>query len=477
MLMICLSDRGSSFQMLQVTDFHLDVDYSTHGDPAKMCHITNQLTGLGVELGRFGDYMCDSPETLVRYMMSEAKRLVPSPDLILWTGDNVPHLEGYDMPYVFNGISLATKILASTYPNATILPTFGNHDYAPANDFVEQSPLYQYAYDVWEEWLGNEQKKTFLQAGYYSHLLPGGRQEILVLNTNLYYALNEAAANFSDPTDPGGQFSFLEERLKAAADCRDILARKRSASAGCVHTVHLVGHIGPGAFERTPNITWFRPFYNDRLLALVERFSSSVGWMLFGHHHTDTFHIIRDSTGLPINVAWMCPAVTPWFSTLPGAGSNNPTFRVYDIDDQTGTIIDFTTYALNLAELNKGGNSSVRVEYRMREAYQLKSLASSEMSKLLERFEDDDSLFLQYIGYNSAGYNATMPVNEYRMAQLCSLRYADYQRYFECMANRDVGTTITTWSAPTTTKIAHNADHHLLIVVEALIVYRLVTSW
>uniref|UniRef100_A0A1I7X8C4 Glutathione S-transferase n=1 Tax=Heterorhabditis bacteriophora TaxID=37862 RepID=A0A1I7X8C4_HETBA len=26
----------------------------------------------------------------------------------------------------------------------------------------------------------------------------------------------------------------------------------------------------------------------------------------------------------------MSPAVTPWFSSLEGAGANNPSFRVYD---------------------------------------------------------------------------------------------------------------------------------------------------
>lgn len=54
--------------------------------------------------------------------------------------------------------------------------------------------------------------------------------------------------------------------------------------------------------------------------------------MIFGHHHTDTFHLIKDSKENNVQLALMAPAVTPWFSDLPGAGANNPTFRVYETD-------------------------------------------------------------------------------------------------------------------------------------------------
>lgn len=90
-----------ALRILQFADFHFDADYARDGDPARMCHVpeqstttTNTLTGQ--QLGPFGDYKCDAPVALVTNAVRSAARLLPDPDLILWTGDNVPHIEGYD---------------------------------------------------------------------------------------------------------------------------------------------------------------------------------------------------------------------------------------------------------------------------------------------------------------------------------------------------------------------------------------------
>ncbi|VDM77319.1 unnamed protein product [Strongylus vulgaris] len=47
-----------ALHILQLADFHLDVDYSINGDNLKMCH-GNDTTG--AKLGSYGDYMCDAP--------------------------------------------------------------------------------------------------------------------------------------------------------------------------------------------------------------------------------------------------------------------------------------------------------------------------------------------------------------------------------------------------------------------------------
>ncbi|CAJ0946364.1 unnamed protein product, partial [Mesorhabditis belari] len=442
-----------SLKVLQVTDFHLDIDYSINGDPKAMCHQAKKTRDSDAnQLGTFGDYMCDAPELLVNYVVSEAQRLVPNPDLILWTGDNTPHIEGYDMDYVLNGITKTTKLLFTAFPNVPILPTFGNHDYSPSNDFVEESSLYKKTYDtLWSEKVGAENRDRFLKGGYYQYRIPKTKQLVLVLNTNLYYVYNQAAGNFSNPFDPAEQFNYMEAALSAAKSCTSMRKNQRFGDADCANIVHIVAHIGPGAFERTPNITWMTPYYNNQFLAILEKYSSNVGWMIFGHHHTDTFHVVRDYTGAPFNVAWMAPAVTPWFSTLDGAGSNNPTFRVYQTDDNTGEILDFTTYSLDLEKLNANGNESAKVEYSMKDAYSLQSLHPQSISDLVDQFEKSDELFLKYITYNSAGWGVKLPEGKFKQAQLCSLRFADYERYFRCMET-DQSTITTTTKTYFTTK-------------------------
>lgn len=95
------------YQVLHLADFHLDVDYSIHGNKEKMCHDDGQQRN--ETLGQYGDYLCDAPKVrfvplrvinhsvqpLVQHAIDEAARLFPNPDLIIWTGDNVAHVEGY----------------------------------------------------------------------------------------------------------------------------------------------------------------------------------------------------------------------------------------------------------------------------------------------------------------------------------------------------------------------------------------------
>ncbi|KAK6021847.1 hypothetical protein OSTOST_12473, partial [Ostertagia ostertagi] len=98
---------------------------------------------------------------LVVHALDEAKRIFPNPDLIIWTGDNVPHVDNYSWDYVINVMNLTTSLLFSRFPNQTILPTFGNHDYAPANAFTSNSSLYSAMWDLWEDMLGPSEKVSF----------------------------------------------------------------------------------------------------------------------------------------------------------------------------------------------------------------------------------------------------------------------------------------------------------------------------
>lgn len=425
---LCLVLSSSALQILHLADFHLDVDYSVDGDNQHMCHNTTKPSQS--RLGPFGDYMCDSPKSLVEHAVDEAKRLVPSPDLIIWTGDNVPHVDGYDWNYVINAMNLTTTLLFSRFPNRTILPTFGNHDYAPANAFDKNSTLYSAMWEMWKGMLDENEKERFILGGYYKHLL--ANSTVLVLNTNLYYNINSAFVNFTNKDDPAGQFAFMESEMKSAMLCR------KNGTTYCSPTVHIVAHIAPGAFERTPNYTWFRDQYNERFLNLTVDYADVIGMMLFGHHHTDTFHLIKNSSGSTVQFALMSPAVTPWFSSLKGAGANNPAFRTYDVD-ASGQIHDIVTYYVDLDKLNTHKETPFVEEYAFKKAYNISGLIDTDsMSDLLERMKTDDELFQAYIKFNSVLWKPEVPEGVFRGGQLCSMEFADYPRYYECLSRYNV---------------------------------------
>ncbi|PIC27211.1 hypothetical protein B9Z55_019537 [Caenorhabditis nigoni] len=424
LLLLALPSAISAYQVLHLADFHLDIEYSINGDNTKMCHDDGQKRNQ--TLGPFGDYMCDAPKPLIQHAIDESARLFPNPDLIIWTGDNVAHIEGYGWEVVLDAVNQTTSLLFSRFPNQTILPTFGNHDYCPSNGFESESSLYTKTWELWKGKLGDENKATFLKGGYYKYRLPNATA--VVLNTNLYYSANKAYVNFTNKIDPADQFAFLETELENAEKCPNRI------SENCTSLVHIIAHIAPGAFEKTPNITWFRDEYNERFLNLTVRYANSIGWMIFGHHHTDTFHLIKDEKENVVQLALMSPAVTPWFSTLPGAGANNPTFRVYETDLYS-KVEDIKTYYINLDELNKNASTPFIFEYSFKDAYGIiGDITPNAVSDVLEKMKSNDSLFMTYINYNTAFWNPVMPVDEYKGAQLCSMEYADYPRYQTCLS-------------------------------------------
>ena len=124
----------------------------------------------------------------------------------------------------------------------------------------------------------------------------------------------------------------------------------------------------------------------------------------------------------------MSPAVTPWFSSLPGAGANNPAFRIYEIENTetykiqdikspslfTEEISHFRTYFVNLTDLNRG-NASFQLEYSFREAYNMTTeIDAMAMDSLLQKMKTDDSVFQKYLTYNSMGWNVTIPQHQFR---------------------------------------------------------------
>ncbi|CAI2354465.1 unnamed protein product [Caenorhabditis sp. 36 PRJEB53466] len=414
----------SGYQVLHLADFHLDIDYSVHGNNQKMCHEDGEQRN--ETLGEYGDYMCDAPKPLVQHAIDESARLFPNPDLIIWTGDNVAHIEGYGWEVVLDVVNQTTSLLFSRFPNQTILPTFGNHDYAPSNGFESESSLYLKTWDLWKEKLGDQNKDSFLRGGYYKYRLRNATA--VVLNTNLYYNANKAYVNFTNKVDPADQFAFLENELINAERCPNRIAEN------CTSIVHIVAHIGPGVFERSPNFTWFRDEYNERFLNLTVRYANSIGWMIFGHHHTDTFHLIKDSKENVVQLALMSPAVTPWYSDLPGAGANNPTFRVYETDAYS-KIEDIKTYYIDLNELNKNATTPFVFEYSFKDSYGITGdINADSMSVVLDKLKTDDKLFMKYIEFNTVYWSPVLPIGEYRGAQLCSMEYSDYPRYYSCLA-------------------------------------------
>ena len=77
----------------QVSDFHVDQNYSTEGLRSAYCHSVDTNTSKP-SLGKFGDRKCDAPWLLAVSAVEAMKKFKPDPDFILWTG-YVHHVTTY----------------------------------------------------------------------------------------------------------------------------------------------------------------------------------------------------------------------------------------------------------------------------------------------------------------------------------------------------------------------------------------------
>ncbi|XP_052833416.1 acid sphingomyelinase-like phosphodiesterase 3b isoform X2 [Octopus bimaculoides] len=413
----------------QVTDFHLDVNYSTHGDHTQMCH--NHATSphhdhhFKDNLSTYGDYSCDSPWALVSSAVSAMKSIEASPDFILWTGDSIPHIKDSEdsLDKVYEVIGNITRLLRSTFPNTTIYPTVGNHDAYPSNQMPDTAPGSDFYAQLltrshWAELLQPDDQAQFITAGYYSTLISTGFR-LISLNTNLYYSMNNFTLN---TTDPGGQFEWLQAQLELATQNKE--------------KVLLMAHVPPGIFERRAFLQWMRPDFNDQLVDILSNYSDTVDMQIYGHEHTDTFRLLYED-GVAASVMLMAPAVTPMNSTLPGVGPNNPGVRLYHYNRTSHRLLNYHQYYLNLSNIRPRVNHAVwQLEYRALEDLPLDNFSAAAFFELVSGFSfNKTSPFRRYLRYNTVSYQKDPIPDQCTLAEhVCAIMYPSMHGYMHCAA-------------------------------------------
>ncbi|VDN26115.1 unnamed protein product [Gongylonema pulchrum] len=157
-----------------------------------------------------------------------------------------------------------------------------------------------------------------------------------------------------------------------------------------------IRHIGDMTlvFERTPGFTWMVPEYNQRFIDITVKYARTIGWMIFGHHHTDTFHIIK---AIYLELA--------------------PSIHRFA----------FTTWMKALASSLMLRNIFVPETFS-------KSLNATSMNSILEKLKSNDSeTWQKYVEYNTVKWGVGLPQGIFRAAQLCSIEYPDLVAYNACM--------------------------------------------
>ncbi|QDZ18343.1 metallo-dependent phosphatase [Chloropicon primus] len=408
--------EARELRVLHITDIHLDLDYA-HGSNAlcarpPCCKRGGQRGGLpggaevdgrgerregdrgregrasagasnavaegGVGAGKLGSWNCDSPLALLHSALSAARSV--KPDIIVWTGDTLPHDSGKENL----GRELGRERALATISNATgafraafsdyfgvgqgelqpgneggeeftgkIFPVLGNYDFYPTHT-DPGSPGHNWlteslATGAWRDLLGSgEARRTFAHGGFYKSEIRlgatqgGARAYVIGLNTEVCHVKNYHA--FSHEVDAQEQLEWL----------RVTLSDLESTGAKAI----LIGHIPPGLWSGC----WGE--YSEVYEEIVSSYTGVIAAQLYGHQHSGSFRVFYDREreagkgdgflSRASGVAYVTPSLTPFKNLL-------PSFRIYTIaldgeeaggDQQTRRpmVTKFTQYFLDLVK-------------------------------------------------------------------------------------------------------------------------------
>ena len=163
-----LGHQPSTYRVLQITDWHLDLEYQPGTVKAKCgreicCHEENGIAIDGIGARKFGETTgCDLPYNSCQGQiewLKENLRGEMAPDLILWTGDSVSHdMQHMTEETILETLKKLTNLIQSNFPDVPLIVNIGNHDFEPANyqNFKESSSEYlQKVGTIWHESLGD----------------------------------------------------------------------------------------------------------------------------------------------------------------------------------------------------------------------------------------------------------------------------------------------------------------------------------
>jgi len=164
----------------------------------------------------------------------------------------------------------------------------------------------------------------------------------------------------------------------------------------------------------------------------------------------------------PVMSMFLAPAVTPWFSTMPGVGSNNPGIRLYKYSRRTRHIVDYTQYYLNLSAADTARLDNWTVEYRATEAYGISAVDAVSLSGVVRQFANDSQpsdLFGRYFLYNSVSYDLSNCTGQCKREQVCAASEVDIDKYSQCVNSPDWHRRHEYFDMSTTTKSHHHHGH------------------
>ncbi|KAL4710797.1 hypothetical protein ACJJTC_009346 [Scirpophaga incertulas] len=398
-----------------ITDLHYD---PFHNSPEfhRGCKHNRGSSEHNHRNSRHRDHTCDSSWPLIQSAAAfMAERHPDTLEFVLWTGDILSSsMEHMSEDFKLEAVRNVTDVLSRTFSSQFVFPALGHNDPPPSRRLV----------DMWMQWLPTEALQTFETGGYYTIEQSHSKLRIVVLNSVLWSG-GAARSDGSHSHRGRAQWEWLEQVL--------LKARRKN------EMVYLVAHAGPGVEERhnagsssASGGGELIPSANARLLHVIKAFSDVIAGQFYGHRHADTFRLIYRE-GRPVSWAFLAPSLTPR-----GAGSiSNPGLRLYKFDSNTGKVLDYTQYYLDVT--NTRGEAHWMVEYNLTQYYGLREVSATSLDALADRLRNhhDRGIFAKYLAALRVRHSSDISECDSACVHVhyCAVTRADYHEFRACVRN------------------------------------------
>ena len=307
-------------------------------------------------------------------MMKFIKNLPNQPDLVFWTGDNIAHDIWNQSAHKNSEYTIQmTDWIKEHWGEIPVFATTGNHEFFPVNvmRFDGVHPILNDLSTVWKDWFDDQAFESFKNFGFYSMPLKGLSENwkgfrVMVLNTEVCNNMNWYL--LTQNSDPFKHLEWIEATLRTAEENNE--------------KVFVVAHVFPGGADCLYE-------WSVRYRAIVERYQHVILQHLVGHDHVEFFNVITDTTNKDAIGMMQCPGGVTTFT------DDNPAFKIYDIDYETGLPVKSHKYYFNITEANEG-NPEWKYAYEATEEYELEDLSPNSYKNLTERFLTEEGTATKY---------------------------------------------------------------------------------
>jgi hypothetical protein len=351
-----MTDTGNSNTFLLFSDVHFDPFADPSLVPALAAADVSAWKGILASSSRtaYASYGSDSNYALFESTLDDMAARAGDVSTILYPGDILSHNFGANYAaltgdksqsgldaFIQKTVAFFVQEVDSRFPDATVLVADGNCDSAlgmigsrPGDPYLSVTTA-----SISQAFFNSDADRasfaaTYAVGGYYA-VEPDGPTGIkyIVLNDNLW------VSQYDDPGPGAVELSWFASEL---AD-----------SAQNFQKVWVVAHIPTGAdatavanaSSQTGQISYsgfLDNGFNNAFTALELAYDSTIGATFTGHLHNDDFRLITADDGSDAAaLIRISPGISPYLGSNPG-------YQIYTYDTQTASLLDETTYNLNL---------------------------------------------------------------------------------------------------------------------------------